>query len=137
VIRGMANLDAAVDAIVYRPAVVKAFAWLPRWWSCDLAKLSMALDGRWKVGYWDEAGIAPGRPCDACGRRASIHVLGDPSDDRIDEDDDRLGGPVVFLSDRSVHVCGWCHVHGRITSSEELAVALDEARARSVAWRWR
>jgi hypothetical protein len=47
---GFAKVDGAIDAVLYRPAVVKAFAWVPRWWQCDLAKLSMALDDHWLVG---------------------------------------------------------------------------------------
>ena len=59
----MAKADQALDEVLYRPAVVKPFQWLPRWWLCDLAKLSMRLDDRWAVGYWDDVGIAPGGPC--------------------------------------------------------------------------
>ena len=36
----------------------------------------LTLDDRWQVGHWERAVIAPGRPCDACGRRALIHVVG-------------------------------------------------------------
>jgi hypothetical protein len=71
-VRALAVTDAAIDEVLYRPAVVKAFARLSRWWNCDLARLSMRLDDRWGTGYWDEAGIAPGAPCDARGRRAAI-----------------------------------------------------------------
>ena len=41
----------------------------------------MVLDDRWNVGYWERTGIAPGRSCDACARRASIHVVGGRDDD--------------------------------------------------------
>jgi hypothetical protein len=95
----MAVADEVIDEVLYRPAVVKAFAWLPRWWLCELAKVSMALDDCWGVGYWDEAGIAPGGPCEACGRRASIHVVGGLCDDEdpSDGDDDFPGGRRLVL----------------------------------------
>lgn len=128
----MAAVDAALDEVLYRPAVVKAFAWLPRWWSCDLAKLSMILDDRWNLGFWDRAGIAPGRPCAACGRRASIHVIGGRYDD--DDDDESSDS---FLDDRPIYLCGWCHVRGAINGPSDLAAALSEARDDSVSWRWR
>ncbi len=111
--------------------VKKAFVWLPRWWSCDLAKLSMVLDDRWQVGYWAEAGIAPGRPCEACSRRASIHVLGG-------RDDDSPEDPHSVVGDRPVYVCGWCQVRGQIDSAARLVAALAEAREDSISrWRWR
>jgi len=130
IVGGGAKLDELLDGVLYRPAVVKAFRWMPRWWLCDLAKLSMALDDRWDVGYWEQAGIAPGEACDACGRRASIHVVGGVDDDV----------PVEFpsfLDDRPVFVCGWCQLRGVISSQEELEAALAEARQDSVSWRWR
>ena len=121
----LAKVDEALDEVLYRPAVVKMFAWSPRWWMCDLAKLSMALDDRWHLGYWKAAGIEPGGPCEVCGRRAAIHVYGGEGD----------GGGV--LADRTLEVCGWCHLRGRILTEDDLAVATAEARAASVAWRWR
>jgi hypothetical protein len=45
IVIAMAKLDEALDEGDQTP-VVKAFGWLPRWWSCDLAKFSMALDDR-------------------------------------------------------------------------------------------
>jgi hypothetical protein len=30
-----------IDEVAYRPAVVKVTMPLPRWWRCDLARLSM------------------------------------------------------------------------------------------------
>ena len=126
----MAKVDEALDEVLYRPAVVKAFSCLPRWWSCDLARLSMLLDDRWDLGYWERTGIAPGRPCDACGRRASIHVLGGRDDEFPDD-----GGS--FLDDHPVYLCGWCHLEGEINDPAQLEAALAEARRRSVSWRWR
>lgn len=128
----MAAVDGALDEVLYRPAIVKAFVWLPRWWSCELAKLSMVLDDRWKVGYWARAGIAPGRQCEACRRRASIHLIGG-------RDDEYPEGVGSFLDDRPVYLCGWCHVVGAINNARDLDAALSEARHDSVSsrWRWR
>ena len=130
----MAKVDEALDEVLYRPAVVKAFTWLPRWWLCELAKVSMALDDRWGVGYWDEADIAPGRPCEACGRRASIHLIGGQSDD---DELEEAGEDRDFLHSRVVYLCGWCHIEGPILSESDLARELDAAAVDSVAWRWR
>jgi len=131
VVMALARADEALDEVLYRPAVVKAFEWLPRWWSCDLAKFSMTLDDRWDAGYWDEAGFVPGRQCEACGRRASIHVLGGRDGDETEHDQ------AGFLDHRLVHVCGWCQVRGEIDSPTRLRAALAEAREDSVSWRWR
>src|SRR5438034_5739178 len=95
----LSKLDEGLDEVLYRPAVVRAFRWLPRWWMCDLAKASMWLDDRWQTRWWDDA-IAPGEPCVACGRRASIHVI------------DGLDGSEVGL-------CGWCHVQGPVLTDAD------------------
>jgi hypothetical protein len=118
-----------VDEVAYRPAVVKLTLGLPRWWRCDLAKLSMRLDDRWRTGFWDEMSpAAPGDLCAACGRRASIFTLFGHDKDDIPHD---------LLSRHSVDVCGWCHVRGKlITDQEGLTQALAEAGERSVRWAW-
>src|SRR5262245_23614163 len=116
-IRLLAKVDEAFDELLYRPAVVKVFQWVSRWWLCELAKFSMALDDRWRVGYWDEAGTAPGEPCEACRRRASIHVIGGLDEDERDGDEG-------FLDARPVYLCGWCQLRGAIDSEEELDAAL-------------
>src|SRR5437870_10877449 len=99
----LAKADEGLDEVLYRPAVVKAFSWLPRWWLCDLAKASMWLDDRWRTGWWDDAGSAPGGPCEACGRRAAIAVYGGPDPDEEPFED--------YLEARPVFTCGWCHLH--------------------------
>ena len=129
VVQSLAKLDEVVDQVLYRPAVVKAFSRLPRWWCCELAKASIALDERWHTGYWDKAGIIPGPPCEACGRRASIHVYGGP-----DADMEPVGD---YLENRPVHTCGWCHLEGSLRNEADVKRALDVARAGSVSWRWR
>jgi hypothetical protein len=123
--------DEAVDEVLYRPALVKAFDWLPRWWQCDLARLSMRVDERWQVGWWDDADIVIGGPCEACGRRASYLVYGER-----DEDDD-LDPIEDFFTDRPVYTCGWCRLEGTVESEADLRRELAAARARSVSWRWR
>jgi hypothetical protein len=136
VIRAMALVDEALDEVLYRPVVVKALVWVPRWWLCDLAKFSRVLDDRWGVGCWEEAWIAPGQACEACGRRASIHLIGgwadDPDDDEVDADHD-----TDVLAHRVVHLCGCCHVEGPILNEEDLDRELQAAVHDSVSWRWR
>lgn len=124
----LAKMDEVLDVVLYRPAVVKAFLWLPRWWLCDLARLSMRLDDDWGTGYWENAVIVPGAPCEACGRRASIHVYGGP-DPEIGVHD--------YIEIHPVHVCGWCHLEGPLMNEADVERELALARADSVAWRWR
>ena len=133
-IRGMALLDEALDELLYRPAIVKAFMWVPRWWLCDLAKFSMVLDERWAVGYWEEAGIVPKQPCEACGRRASIHLVGGWADD---PDLAGEGDDGDLLAHRVVRLCGWCHLEGSILTEDDLNEELQAAARDSVSWRWR
>jgi hypothetical protein len=40
IVKTLEATDEALDFVLYRPAIVKAFVWLPRWWRCDLAKLA-------------------------------------------------------------------------------------------------
>ncbi len=128
IVISLAKADELIDELVYRPAVVRMFLWLPRWWLCDVAKLSIALDHRWRVGYWDL--IVPNGPCEACGRRAAIHIYGGDADDADADIQD-------FLADRPVRTCGWCQLQGPITDQAQLDEALSAARSRSVSWRWR
>ena len=122
--------DEALDEVLYRPAVVKAFAWLPRWWLCDLAKLSMRLDERWSTGYWrDRLDFGPYGVCEACGRRAAIHVCGG-----VVPEEEPIGD---YLEGRPVHTCGWCHLRGLILDESDVQRELAAARRYSVAWKWR
>lgn len=109
--------DMAADTILHRPAVVRASRWSPVWWNCTLARLSFALDHRWRTGYWEDGG-APGPPCRACDRRASHHEITGPDGE-------------------TVPLCGWCGVSGQVFTQADLQRALDQAAADSVAWRWR
>ena len=133
-ISSLARADDAVDAIAYRPAVVKAFAWVPRWWRCDLARLSIALDRRWGVGWWDDYG--PSGVCEACGRRAAWVVIGGWDEDLLGP---RTASSTAFVDDRQVRLCGWCHLSdGPFPQSEDqLQEELRQAGAESVSWRWR
>jgi hypothetical protein len=126
----LAKIDEALDELLYRPAIVKAFGWLPRWWLCDLAKLSIRLDTRWGTAWWNGE-LEPDGPCEACARRASIHVYGGPDPDGDEE------AVVDYLTTRPIHLCGWCSVGGPIENEEDLRRALSLARSQSVAWRWR
>jgi hypothetical protein len=118
-VRALAEADAAIDEVLYRPAIVKAFGWLPRWWLCDLAKLSVWLDDRWDTQHWGNEG-APGAPCTACGRRASwLEISG------------------LHADDPPIGLCGWCDVAGPIKTEDDLQRELGAARDASVSWRWR
>ena len=130
----------AVDAVAYRPAVVRLTLALPRWWSCQLAHLSMRLDDRWGTGYWssDPAPAAPEGLCDACKRRAAWLVVGGRDEDDDAEDD----GAAWFLAEHPVHLCGWCQLDswdgdGPIETIAALDRALARARQKSIAWSWR
>src|SRR5438477_1695384 len=57
VVKALEKTDEALDWVLYRPAVVKAFLWVPRWWQCDLAKLSIRLDDRWGTGVHADEGL--------------------------------------------------------------------------------
>jgi len=123
-----------VDEVAYRPAVVKATLWLPRWWHCDLARLSVWLDKRWDTGYWtgEEAAAAPDGVCEACQRRAAWLVIG--GRDWMDD----IPPDGSYMEAHPVRVCSWCQLHpgAPIESAEQLADAVARARDRSVSWRW-
>ncbi len=134
VVRGLNFGCELVDEIAYRPAVVRLTLPLPRWWRCELAQLSMRLDERWKVGYWDsEDGLtlAPSGQCDVCQRRpASLQVGGSWKDLGVEHDGS-------YMEAHPLHVCFWCKPARPIESDEELAAAIADARAKSISWRWR
>jgi hypothetical protein len=129
----VAALDRAcgvVDTVAYRPAVVKLTSRLPRWWGCELARLSVRLDDRWSTGYWANGG-APEGLCDACGRRAAWLVVGG-RDWMEDVEPDRS-----FMESHPVHLCGYCDLPpGQIETPAQLDAALVYARDHSIAWRW-
>ena len=108
----LAKADEALDLVLYRPAVVRLFLWVPAWWSCNLARLAVRLDDGWNTGYWDD-GPVPGEPCEACHRRASIYVLGGLAEGEE-------AGP-CFLDTRPVLLCGWCRI-----SSDEFPICDEE-----------
>jgi hypothetical protein len=117
-----------------RPAIVRLTLGLPRWWRCELAHLSMRLDDRWQTGYWtgDLAPAAPEGLCDVCQRRAAWLVIGGRDEDEPTE------YPDDYLFDHPLHVCAWCRLDlVPIRNRDDLERAVQDARARSVAWRWR
>jgi hypothetical protein len=127
----LAKIDELMDLVVYRPAVVRAFLRLPRWWSCELAKLSVRLDDRWQTGYW-QGWLVPGRNCEACHRRASLVVLGG-----IEAGDEPSSYP--FLDYRPVHLCLWCRLDLNefpIRDEEHLQQVLTKAGRASTGWTW-
>ncbi len=134
IVRLLNTACTCVDDVAYRPAVVRLTLPLPRWWTCQLARLSMRLDDRWGMGYWegDAAPAAPVGTCEACGRRAAWLVVGGPAEDDEEPRGDFLGG-------RPIHLCSWCRLdHGQPLQNEsDVRRELARARARSIAWRWR
>jgi hypothetical protein len=134
IVRALNGACTAIDAVAYRPAVVKLTLRLPSWWQCQLAHLSMALDDRWRTGYWksENAPAAPDGPCDACGRRAAWLLVGGWGEDEVDSAES-------YLADHTVKLCGWCRLDhdSRPANKDELLLALADARARSVSMRWR
>jgi hypothetical protein len=130
VVIALAKADHGFDEVLYRPAVVKAFSWLPRWWQCDLAKASIRLDDLWSTGYWTDGDFYPGGPCEACGRRAAVVVFGQ----RLDPDDEPVGD---YVEAHPLHVCAWCRVPAQLSTQADRERALAVARSDSVAWRWR
>jgi hypothetical protein len=130
IVRLLSAADRAVDWLAYRPAVVRLFLFLPRWWNCDLARLSIRLDERWNVGYWTDDSWWPGPVCEACGRRtARVYVGG------LEEEDEPIG---FYLDTRRVDLCLWCDVGptDALRSETDLRGALERARSDSVSWRW-
>lgn len=131
VVAGLDRADQLLDAVLYRPAIVELTAWLPRWWLCDLSKLSMRLDDRWSTGYWDGESWVPVAACEACARRAAIVEVGGWADDGMDAAEDD------FMAKRKVLLCGWCELADwPIHSEGELVAALADAKRRSISWRW-
>jgi hypothetical protein len=135
VVRGLDVACRGVDELAYRPAVVRATYRLPRWWNCQLARLSVALDDRWHTGVWGD--WRPDGICEVCGRRAAWLVLGGPHEDDPDLGEDFSSGAALPLDDQAMNLCFWCRLPMPVTTGEELASATDDARSRSVAWAWR
>ena len=124
-----------VDDVAYRPTVVLLTRALPRWWRCELGRLSMWLDDRWATGVWtgSEAPCPPGGLCRACGRRAAWLVVGWQP-----ELDEEPPDPDWYLGSHPVEICGWCNLGEEpIDGEKDLQRALTAARAHSVSWRWR
>jgi hypothetical protein len=120
---------AAVDAVAYRPAVIKLTLGLPRWWRCELARLSVWLDDRWGTDHWTAG--RPTRVCDVCKRRAAWLVVG--GRDWLED----IEPDHSFMEEHPVNVCGYCQLlGGPIKNAEQLAVSMAQAREKSIAWRW-
>ena len=135
IVRILNWLCTVIDGLAYRPAVVKLSERLPRFWMCQAAHASMALDRRWRTGFWpsSDAPAVPGDPCDACGRRAALFTLGGWGE-KAETDIER-----PYLADHVLQLCGWCRLDedARPADRAELDRTLATARSRSVAWRWR
>jgi hypothetical protein len=135
IVRFLDASDRVVDAVAYRPAVVKATKPLPRWWRCELAKLATRLDQRWGADALGGDG-RPGPVCDCCGRRAAWLQAGGYADDP--EFEGETFASDEYMAHRSVNLCSWCSLpdEAAITDETSLQQALAQSRAASVAWRW-
>lgn len=132
VIRILDTSCQAVDAVAYRPAVVKATIWWPWPWTCQFAKFGLWLDKRWGTDY---QGFYPQGKCDVCRRRASWITVGgydpDDPDDEAPETDD-------FMGNNPVNLCGWCDLDAlNVEDVASFEIAKSKARAKSISWRWR
>lgn len=132
-----------IDAVLYRPAVVKLSAPLPVWWTCQFARWSGWLDQRWGTDYWRDGGLPRGI-CGICKRRAAWLVIGGPAEDSEGNDESDIDGTVdayasSYLSTHPLYVCGWCRIDAvhPAHDAKELSEQVRLARARSIAWRWR
>lgn len=132
-----------IDAVLYRPAVVKLAAPLPVWWSCQFARWAGWLDQRWGTGYWRDGGLPRGI-CGVCKRRAAWLVIGGPIEDGEDHNESGVDQTVdtyafSYLSTHPLYVCGWCRIDAAhpAQDAQELREQVRLARARSIAWRWR
>jgi hypothetical protein len=127
----LARACTVIDAVAYRPAIVKLTRRLPRWWRCDLARWSMKLDDHWAAGYWSSptAPAAPLSMCDACGRRAAWLVVGGDADDHVPD--------TSYLGQHPIYLCGWCRprLDRAPQNREQLEPALQDARQKSISWR--
>jgi len=135
IVKGLDSACGLVDAVVYRPAVVRLTVRIPRWWRCELARSSEHLDDRWGTGYWGEF-AAPNGLFDVCQRRAAWLTVGGTDGDEDDDPPD----PDHYLAEHPLHTCSWCHVPPSafpIESAADLAEAITLARARSLGWHWR
>jgi hypothetical protein len=138
VVRALTRVCEWVDDVAYRPAVVKLTIHFPRWWSCDLTRLSIHLDERWRAGYWEDRDWEPEGLCQACHRRAAWLVIGGRWDDEPELWDE--GEEPGWLDQNPVHVCQWCRPEfGPTDRDDEAAVnrTLAKAGRESIAWRWR
>ncbi len=127
-----------VDAVAYRPAVVKLTLRIPHWWSCQLARLSVLLDERWGAGYW-ESENSPPMPnglCDCCGRRAAWQYAGDYANDPEFADSDISAND--YLAWHRVRLCTWCYPDlADINNQDDLEERFSVARDLSISWKWR
>lgn len=111
-------VDERLDAVLYRPAVVRATRRLPRWWRCDLARSAQWLDDR--IGAEVLSGVNFSL-CQACRRRMTWTEIGG----------DGLPGPFA--------VCDWCWPHLPDEPMDEVLdwdAALAAAGRSSTRWRW-
>ncbi len=141
IVTALWRMDDYVDWILLRPVTVQLFSFLPRWWQCELAKLSERLDERWKTGVWNiqldpnvNERLIVGPVCDACRKRASSVTVGP-----MGEGGDTEGHEQGFFDTHEIGLCSWCAPEFRdegIESEADLQKELERVRDRTVSWRW-
>lgn len=130
IVRYLEVADRAIDWFAYRPAIVRLFLFLRRWWNCDLARLSIHLDDRWTTHYWTEDSWWPGPLCEAWGRRTAWAYV-----DGLEDEDEPLG---FYPDNQRIELCLWCDIGptDALNSEADVQAALAAARNESVSWRW-
>jgi hypothetical protein len=115
-VRSLAGLCRALDAVTHRPVAVKLVPGVRR---CRLARLSRRLDERWGTGVWP-GGVGhpvPLLPCSACYRRPAVRSVRDEEG---------------WLRRHPVELCEWCELETtRFDSAEQLIRELASARRRT------
>jgi hypothetical protein len=135
VVSGLDTACQLVDEVAYRPAVVRLTLPLPRWWRCELAKLSAWLDRRWGLEYWgserEPRTLAPAGLCDVCHRRpASLEAGGSWADLEVEDEGD-------YMESHPLRLCFWCKLPASpIENDAQLEAAVALTRSESISWRW-
>lgn len=126
IVIGLGKTCELIDAVLYRPKVMRVTQRFPLFWNCQSAKLSWRLDDRWGIEWWGDTG-RPDGTCEACHRRAAWQQAGGWAH----ESEEERGYPLApedidnFMANRAVHLCGYCSLSGiQINTEEELQQAL-------------
>jgi hypothetical protein len=78
VVSGLEEADELVDKLLLSRAIVRLTRPLPRWWRCELSRLSQALDRRWRTGLLDEGPMGCSPPCERRPSRGRLYGFSSP-----------------------------------------------------------